>query len=608
MDVARRSPVWEAISDLWRDAELQDHELDRFALHFPLRFRLGSPIMRKLGPALAALLSLATSSAAAVGQDSELGEDGDPRPTFGVEPWSDNDPPDPPVRHEFGDFGARFGAEYRAQFLFVNPISLNTEGDPELSWLEHRLRLDTTLDYKDKVRIVASADLLDGVLWGDNGELGADPAPNSGTNITTRSPNVTAPCVGYRAGDPLDSGSYGYGLCNREQFIVRRAYGEVLTPVGLLRIGRQPVSLGTGVQSATGDGRPNRFGMSRIGNSADRILFATKPLEAFKADEERDPSEENGLFLIGGYDHLVNDAPAGLSDDVRQGFASVRLHERDYPLGQDLVLGAYYVHRFDDQYDTAINTIGLRAMSRFGDVHAGFDVAANLGSTREVAEAYSVVTRDPIVDQTVRQIAARAAVRYDHPWFTLYLEADYASGDDEPEARTPLTQFVFAEDANVGLLLFEHVLAFQTARASGASVEILRRLGASSYPAENVNTRGAFTNAIAIFPQADLRSHRDVLLRGGVLMAWAAEKVVDPTASLLNRDGNTIDDDLVNFVGGKPAYYYGTEIDARVQWRFMDHFIFDLEGAILFPGAALQDENEAAVRSVLVQARTTFYL
>jgi hypothetical protein len=39
MDVARRSPVWEAISDLWRDTELQDHELDRFALHFPLRFR-----------------------------------------------------------------------------------------------------------------------------------------------------------------------------------------------------------------------------------------------------------------------------------------------------------------------------------------------------------------------------------------------------------------------------------------------------------------------------------------------------------------------------------------------------------------------------------------
>jgi hypothetical protein len=564
--------------------------------------------MRKLGAALAALLALTTSSAAGLGQDSELGDDDAPRPTFGIEPWSDDDPPGKPPRHEFGDFGARVGAEYRAQFLFVNPISLNTERDAELSWIEHRLRLDMALDYKDTVRIVASADLLDGVLWGDNGELGVPPEPNSGTNISTRRPNETVPCVAYRDGDPLDRESYGYGLCAREQFAVRRVYGEVVTPIGLLRVGRQPISLGTGVQSATADGRPNRFGVSRTGNSADRILFATKPLEIFKPKEERNPSEESGLFLIGGYDHVVNDSPVLPSDDVRQGFLSVRLHEPDYALGRDLVLAAYWVHRFDDHFDTRINTTGLRAMSRFGRVHAAVDVAANLGSTREISDAYSVVTRDPVVDQTVRQVGARAAVRYDHPWFTLYLEADYASGDDEPEARTPLTQFVFAEDANVGLLLFEHVLAYQTARASGASVEILRRLGASSFPAETVNTRGAFTNAFAIFPQADVRPHKDVLLRGGVLFAWAPYKAIDPTASLLARDGNTIDDDLVNFVGGKPARYYGAELDGRFQWRFMDHFILDLEGAILFPGAALEDENGNAVRSVLVQARTTFYL
>ena len=44
--------------------------------------------------------------------------------------------------------------------------------------------------------------------------------------------------------------------------------------------------------------------------------------------------------------------------------------------------------------------------------------------------------------------------------------------------------------------------------------------------------RGAFTNAFALFPQFDLRPHKTVLLRGGVLMAWAPARVIDPVASL----------------------------------------------------------------------------
>ena len=81
----------------------------------------------------------------------------------------------------------------------------------------------------------------------------------------------------------------------------------------------------------------------------------------------------------------------------------------------------------------------------------------------------------------------------------------------------------------------------------------------------------------------------------------------DPVASLQRRKGLSIDDDLVNFVGGKPGRYYGTEVDLRVQWRFLDHFALDLEGAVLFPGDALQDQDGYAARSTLVQGRTTFY-
>ena len=184
---------------------------------------------------------------------------------------------------------------------------------------------------------------------------------------------------------------------------------------------------------------------------------------------------------------------------------------------------------------------------------------------------------------------------------------DYASGDSDPQTRTPLTQFRFAEDTNVGLLLFKHVLAYQTARAAAAGVELLAVSTRRRYPLDQIDTRGAFTNAFAIFPQFDVHPVPTVLLRGGVLMAWAPAKVVDPIASLQRRDGVRIDDDLVNFAGGKPDRYYGTELDGRVQWRFMEHFAADLEGAILFPGSALEDANGDAARSVLVQGRGTFF-
>ena len=62
------------------------------------------------------------------------------------------------------------------------------------------------------------------------------------------------------------------------------------------------------------------------------------------------------------------------------------------------------------------------------------------------------------------------------------------------------------------------------------------------------------------------------------------------------------------FAGGAPGRFYGTELDGRLQYRLFDHFIADLEGAVLFPGNVFQDANGDAVRSVLVQARATFFL
>lgn len=533
-----------------------------------------------------------------------------PAARFPVEPWADDDFNER-RRIAFGDFGVSVNAEYRANGLVINPISLATTTFRNASWIEHRMRLDLSADWQDKVRLYLSADVLDGALWGDNGDFGGKPSSNAGIGASAKNPNLTRPCVALASdGDPLQASSYGYTLCEQNAINVRKLYAHISTPIGVIRVGRQSMNAGAGAQNNDGEGRANRFGIARTGNVVDRILFATKPLEAFKAKDKRNTSETEGLVLAFGYDRLVTDSPQLWSDDVSQWFTAVLFRQPEHPLGKDLFATAYHVYRWNPSNGTNVNSVGLRAMTKLPlGLTAGFDVAYNFGTMREVSEAYKVISNDPVVDQEVSQLGARAVLRWDSKWAGAYLEFDYASGDPDPSNRTPLTQFTFAEDSNVGLLLFEHVLAFQTARASAAGVETLRRLGAKSFPAEVVNTRGAFTNAIALFPQAEVKPHPDLLVRGGVLFAWTAAPVIDPVASLQARDGLDIKDDLVNFVGGPSIGrdYYGTELDARIRYRLWDHANLDLEGAVLLPGGALRNRQNEGVRSGMVQGRVTAF-
>lgn len=535
------------------------------------------------------------------------------------EPWVDADPDGPPERYELGEsFGIAPMAEYRAQMTIVNPISLTTESDRRYNVMEHRGRFGGTLDYDNLVMINLSMDLLDGVAWGDNGTFGQLPSSDIGMNLNARDPNVTRACVGQVEGrDPLSPEGYGYVSCEGDHLKVRRLYAQVNTPIGALRVGRQAVGVGMSVQNAAGDGRRNRFGVAYEGDQVDRILFATKPLEAFKPKDQVDRSENRGLIFALIYDRWVSDSGRLFSDDVNAVATALRFLEPDFGIGRNLEAQIFYAHRWNTAFASYVNTVGGRFAANFGGFHIGADMAGNIGTTREVSEAYQVITNDPIVDQDILQYGARAVVRYDWrpdgrvdelpPMITGYFEFDYASGDADPEARTTLSQFRFSEDTNVGLLMFDHVLRFQTARSALAATEIAQRLGAVSFPTERIDTRGAFTNAMAIFPQIDFRPHDTVLFRGGVLVAWAPAAVNDPVQSLLQRDGQEIEDDLVNFVGGKPGTFYGTELDARFQWRFVEHFALDLEAAVLFPGDALEDENGQAVNAFLTQGRTTFF-
>jgi hypothetical protein len=524
-----------------------------------------------------------------------------------VEVWAHDDGIPAPTRREFGETGVEARAEYRSQWMYVRPIALSGIKHRNASWIEHRLRLDGKLDYDEKIALVLSVDALDGVLWGDNGTFTGTPSPNSGTRAAASNPNVTKPGIGYDGeGDQEDPDNYGFALVPGNAVEIRRLYGELGTPIGLLRIGRQPTVEGMGLLVADGDGRRNRFGVSNDGDSVDRILFVTKPLEGLKPEAERDRSKERGLFLLGFYDRVAQAQIRTFGDDVHGIGAGLRFLDPRPERDTDLEAAAIYAHRWEREFDTSIHIVSLRALTRVGKLGLGAEGVHINGATREVSEALSLINNDPIVRQRVVQWGARGVARWDESLWTAYLELDFASGDRNPNPGSDLTQLYFAEDANVGLLMFDRIIAFESARSAAAGVELLRRLGADTYPAERVDSEGSFTNALAVFPQFDVRPVENLMVRTGVLFAWTPTGLVDPLETLKVRDGTQIEDDLVSYHGGKPGEFYGAEIDLRVEWKYLDHFIFDLESALLFPGDALQDENEQAARSFLIQGRTTF--
>lgn len=514
-----------------------------------------------------------------------------------------------------------FNAEYRVRSIYINPLDLSGEEVRDMNWTEQRLRLNTVWQQPGVGRIVMQADVLDAVLFGDNGRFGGDPSSNSGVSISSKRPNLTRWDVGIRdnEADPLSSDNYVPVLRPADTLKVNYLYADVNLPVGLLRIGRQPISYGKGLAAHEGT-RVNRWGVSQFADGVDRILFGTKLNEAVNLVRDRnhkpDLTERNGLIFAMFYDLMKQDKVYSFSDNVRQmGVAIDFRKERGELFGLDwknVVIGQRLVNLSNDRYNT--NAFGLpfvfdatvedRLRLQVQYIHLN-------GSTREIAEGFAALTGAEVQQQKIRAHGLHMLADLELGPVVLSLEFNYASGDADPRPDNAITSFSFARDTNVGLLMFERIIAFESARSVAIGKENLASLDLEGFPLTEAQTDGRFTNAMALFPQVYValirRPENEMWLRGGALFAWpAADGVVDPVQTALNADGDTITDDAVNWHGGKPGSYYGTELDLQWGWRFKKHFEWSVEGAVLFPGDSLRDENGDAVNAFMLENRFTF--
>jgi len=509
-----------------------------------------------------------------------------PAPRAAAEPWSDEDGVPLRERTPLGPLGVELGAELRAGVTHVDELDLS---GTDLTAFEQRLRADAALDDGDRLRLVVSVDAFDGV---PGAAAAAEPGPRLGAPRT----GIGVLDVDYRGPDAADDPrSWGRALRPGPAATFRSAYGEAWLPFGRLRFGRQPAVAGTTLLAADGDGRRNRFGVDHGGDRVDRVELLVRPLVPLGAPPDE---EERGLGVTAAYDRL--EASAGGAGVRQRAGATVRLLAVLPTFEQVFDLRATARAIWGGEGEDPGSELEGLVMVRVAELALGFDgVLAQGGSARE-ARSLAPLRGAPAATARVRRWGSRSVLRWDSPRLTAYLELDTASGDANPDPRSDLTRFVFPRDANVGLLLFEQVLGYATARAAAAGVARLAADGLPTDAADALATHGAFTSAVALFPQVDVRPHRALLLRGGVLFAWAPEPLLDPVRSTTAAPGAA-----VNLRGGAPGDYYGTELDLRARLTVRQRCLLELEGALLDPGDALADAAGRTATAALVTARGT---
>jgi hypothetical protein len=211
---------------------------------------------------------------------------------------------------------------------------------------------------------------------------------------------------------------------------------------------------------------------------------------------------------------------------------------------------------------------------RFGD--------ENLGSTLV----------GPVNDEDLTVTGYGGAVRLGAVWpsaseefgrSVLSLEVGYTSGDSAPQDGDE-RGFAFDPNHSVGLVLFDQVLRWKSARAKAIVGDSPRAL--------DVATRGSVAGATYLNPTFVFRPRRELDLALGMVLAQASSELVDPSSVLVSGVAK-------NYDGGAPARDLGIEFDAGVAYRLALNTDLNLElgaqGGLLVPGRAFDSATENAL-------------
>lgn len=470
-----------------------------------------------------------------------------------------------------------------------------------INWNEMRLRIEPTLKLNDFLSIMTQMDILDNVVFGssDTKQLQIQ-SPVVGT-VTLPAGAGSISMVGGAAGE---NGSVN----------VRRVWAEVLTPVGQLRVGRQPSNWGLGIFQNDGNGQQADFG-----DTADRILFLTQKqfsnggavnvgaLWDIAYEAQFDPRiqglggviRDNGqdasqYAFIADYEHPIGNV--GLFAGVRKrdggsaptmtayafdAASPTGLTADPVPAGID---GNTLIYFFDitgrynyEEYSFETEFVYLGGRMTTGLAIDAIPLAAVMPGPVGLE---GIIQLPPKQDVRVFMAAFEAKAKY--KWGGEWkFQAGFAEGDATPLSQR-ITQYGFRPDYQIALFMFNVPI--------GTSPAIIPTGGprAGSKVAGGLPITGNFINN-AIYFAGGYKHHFDVgdkckncndlALGLKVISAFAQKPPVeldfgallsDPTLPAIRSRGK----------------WYGVECDLIAEGRFFDHLYGAIEAGVLVPGNA----------------------
>ncbi len=471
----------------------------------------------------------------------------------------------------------------------VSDRSLTTLG--QNYYIYHWLRMSPRLRYRDKIQLVGQIDIPRGLVAGD----------------TTQG-----------VGAVRDSMSEARWWDIHPRYL----YLEYSSPIGVFRVGQQGAYWGMGMLANDGDHR-TMFGDYNRGSLAERVLFATTPMgkgtplyvvlagdlifEDNTADLLGDDLDDYEEDRIGVANEEGDSGRRTSGDRAFQGIMAVLWRKKTAEIG---VYGVLRSQERDSQSIDVLTpyvedlTVGVIDVS--GKVntpvpgsdaflYAQGEVATIFGSTSFVRSAY-VNALDPTAereDEKVRSFGAVAKVGVVHMAgdkknrfgrLVTEIEWGYASGDADPYDGTT-KRFTMDPNHNVGLVLFDHVLAWKTARAAtnASDASLVNR---PSPGLQLLPSKGGVTGATYLNPRVLVRPVSWIDLKAGALIAQTTSDFVDPYH--FGALGNA-----ANYDGGDAGLHdLGLELDLGIDTRIQSgRNVVELgaEGGVLFPGHAFDD-------------------
>jgi hypothetical protein len=377
-----------------------------------------------------------------------------------------------------------------------------------------------------------------------------------------------------------------------------------LTKIGLIRVGQMSNHWGMGILANDGD-HPSLFGDYRGGNMVEQVLFATKPA-----------GKDSPFAIVLGGNLVYQDWQARLyrGDIAAQGvlagfydkgpnqigvFATIRSQNTDKT-------SAPYSGYTDSIVAAAVDLAGHFAVPVPGNpstyLYGAGELAFILGSTNELRSATQALTGQNttiasygfagsigVVHETRHEGAPPSGDPSTWGDVAAQLEVGYASGDANPYDTTE-HRFTFDPNHKVGLLLFDEVMRWQTARSSAAAQDPLLQNGSRPTPGVNLlPSNGGVFGAEYIYPTIIVRPKPWLDLKAGAVIAGTTADLVDPYRVATQGA-------YVNYRGGDAKRHdLGIELDGGFEFRIkLDRNLrlqLGAQAGVLFPGGAFADAS-----------------